>query len=346
MVLARIRTLERHRQDFCLFGGRHRAGRAAGPAAVLGSAMAGGAWHPKGAGGISVPEVLQPGGDDRGHCAALADSALLRVGGWRDLGLEPDAAGDGICWWASSLPRWAWGRWPSLIFNSACIAFDRMVPGGSCPLLALSAATVAVLEEALFRGGILGLVRRSLSPYAALFWVSTLFAIVHFLKPDESFDPEPITWLSGFVLIPHAFHQFAEPQTLLASFTHALCPRLAVRRCPLRTPLAVDEHRSACRGGLREDELRRAVQAAARRISPWIGRELQIGLVPVGILLLGWIVVVLYNRPERAQEDCEKSPRITRMTRMRPFFIRVIRVIRGPTFSSVNFFDRLPNILS
>ena len=28
---------------------------------------------------------------------------------------------------------------------------------------------------------------------------------------------------------------------------------------------------------------------------PWIGRELQIGLVPVGILFLGWLVVVLYT---------------------------------------------------
>ncbi|EDY20108.1 hypothetical protein CfE428DRAFT_2032 [Chthoniobacter flavus Ellin428] len=42
-------------------------------------------------------------------------------------------------------------------------------PWQKLPMIALSAATVAVLEEALFRGGILGLVRRSLSPYAALF---------------------------------------------------------------------------------------------------------------------------------------------------------------------------------
>jgi hypothetical protein len=31
---------------------------------------------------------------------------------------------------------------------------------------------------------------------------------------------------------------------------------------------------------------------------PWIGKELQIGLVPVGILLLGWLVVVLWTSHE------------------------------------------------
>jgi hypothetical protein len=38
---------------------------------------------------------------------------------------------------------------------------------------------------------------------------------------------------------------------------------------------------------------------------PWVGRELQIGLVPVGILFLAWVVVVLYTRSENRQRTAE-----------------------------------------
>ena len=218
----------------------------------------------------------------------------LRVGGWRDLGLEPDAR---------------WGRHLLVGFAVAALGVGAMafayvhfgvyrfradLPWGKLPLLALSAATVAILEEALFRGGILGLVRRSLSPYAALFWVSTLFAIVHFLKPDESFDPGEITWLSGFVLMPHAFHQFAEPQTLLAGFTTLFMLGWLCGDARLRTRslwMSIGLH-----AGVVFVKMSFAVLSKRRETHlPWIGRELQIGLVPVGILFLGWLAVVLYT---------------------------------------------------
>ncbi|MEP6669732.1 MAG: CPBP family intramembrane glutamic endopeptidase [Chthoniobacter sp.] len=218
----------------------------------------------------------------------------LRVSGWRDLGLEPDAR---------------WGRHLLVGFVIAALGVGAMafayvhfgvyrfradLPWGKLPLLALSAATVAILEEALFRGGILGLARRSLSPYAALFWVSTLFAIVHFLKPDETFDPGQITWLSGFVLMPHAFHQFAEPQTLLAGFTTLFMLGWLCGDARLRTRslwMSIGLH-----AGVVFVKMSFAVLSKRRETHlPWIGRELQIGLVPVGILFLGWLLVVLYT---------------------------------------------------
>ncbi|TCO94010.1 CAAX prenyl protease-like protein [Chthoniobacter flavus] len=221
----------------------------------------------------------------------------LQVKGWRDLGLEPDAR---------------WGRHLVIGFVIAALAVGAMAtayiqfrvyrfrpdhPWQKLPMIALSAATVAVLEEALFRGGILGLVRRSLSPYAALFWVSTLFAIVHFLKPDESFDPHPINWLSGFTLIPHAFHQFAEPQTLLASFTTLFMLGWLCGDARLRTRslwMGIGLH-----AGIVFVKMSFAVLSKRRETHlPWIGRELQIGLVPVGILFLAWVVVVLCTRRE------------------------------------------------
>ena len=219
----------------------------------------------------------------------------LRVKGWRDLGLEPDAL---------------WGRHLLVGFVIAALGVGAMAfayvqfgvyrfrPDNAwtrLPLIALSAATVAVLEETLFRGGILGLVRRSLPPYAALFWVTILFAIVHFLRPDESFDPQPITWLSGFALIPHAFHQFTEPMTVLAGFTTLFALGWLLGDARLRTRslwMSIGLH-----GGVVFVKMSFAVLSKRRDTHlPWIGKELQTGLVPVGILVLAWLAVVLYTQ--------------------------------------------------
>jgi len=217
----------------------------------------------------------------------------LRVKGWSDLGLEPDRR---------------WGRHLAVGFLIATLGvaamayayihfgFYRLRPEiawGKLPMIALSAATVAVLEESLFRGGILGLLRRSLSPYAALFWVTSLFAIVHFLKPDESFNPGPIGWLSGFTLIPRTFHQFAEPQTVLAGFTTLfalgwLCGEAALRTRALWMSMGLH-------AGVVFVKMSFAVISKRRETRlPWVGSELQIGLVPVGILILGCIAVILW----------------------------------------------------
>jgi len=107
-----------------------------------------------------------------------------------------------------------------------------------------------------------------------------------------------LAWLSGFVLIPHAFHQFAETQTLLAGFTTLfalgwLCgdARLRTRSLWMSIGLHV---------GVVFVKMSFSVLSKRREVHlPWTGRELQIGLVPVGILLLGWVVVVLYTRWEK-----------------------------------------------
>jgi membrane protease YdiL (CAAX protease family) len=208
----------------------------------------------------------------------------LHVKGWRDLGLEPD-------------PRWGWHL--AVGFGIAALAVGAMAwayvhfgvyrfrpdsPWSKLPLIALSAITVAVLEEALFRGAILGLARRSLRSYAALFWVTTLFAIVHFLKPDESFDPQPIGWLSGFALIPHAFHQFAEPQTVLAGLTTLFALGWLCGDATLRTRslwMSIGLHAGVV-------FVKMSFAVLSKR------RELQIGLVPVAVLLLSWLAVMLY----------------------------------------------------
>ena len=217
----------------------------------------------------------------------------LHVKGWRDLGLEPDprwgrhlAIGFGIAAFGVAAMAWAY-------VHFGVYRFRPDSPWSKLPLIALSAATVAILEECLFRGAILGMVRRSLRHYPALFWVSVLFAIVHFLKPDETFDPQPIGWLSGFAMIPHAFNQFADLQTVLAGFTTLfalgwLCGEAALRTRALWMSIGLH-------AGVVFVKMSFSVLSKRRETNlPWTGRELQIGLVPVGILLLGWLAVVLW----------------------------------------------------
>jgi membrane protease YdiL (CAAX protease family) len=217
----------------------------------------------------------------------------LHIKGWRDLGLEPDrrwgqhlVAGFVIA--AVGVGAMAWGY-----VHFGVYRFRPDPQWSKLPMIALSAATVAVVEEALFRGAILGLLRRSLRPYAALFWVTALFAIVHFLKPAENFDPGPIGWLSGFAMIPQAFHQFAEPQTVLAGFTTLfalgwLCGEAALRTRALWMSMGLH-------AGVVFVKMSFSVLSKRRETHlPWIGAELQIGLVPVGILALGCLAVILW----------------------------------------------------
>jgi membrane protease YdiL (CAAX protease family) len=162
------------------------------------------------------------------------------------------------------------------------------------------------LEESLFRAGILGLFRRNLSPRAAILWTSFIFAGVHFLKPDQSVKLTAITWWSGFELIPHVFHQFTEPLLLLGGFTTIFVLALMLGDVTVRTRslwMAIGLHAGVVFVKMSFSKFTRRETACL----PWIGEELQIGLIPVIALLLGWLLAYLWlrhvDRPAPAPRD-------------------------------------------
>ena len=236
----------------------------------------------------------------------------LRIGGWRDLGIEPD-------------PRWRQHLLAGFVIAGAAVALMAAaylylgiyrlrgaIEWGKIPVIALSAVTVAFLEEALFRGAILGLLRRSLRPVAALLAVTALFAIVHFLKPDDSYEPPPVGWLSGFDLLPHTFHQFAEPMTLLAGFTTLfalgwLCGDAALRTRALW--MSIGLHAGVVLVKMSFNVIAKFSVKTNLRAAflPWVGDRFENGLVPVIALLLAWGAVRLWLAYENRHDTAARG---------------------------------------
>ena len=157
-----------------------------------------------------------------------------------------------------------------------------------------SAATVGFLEEWLFRGAIAGLLLKSLPERAALIWTSGIFAVVHFLKPNPALSIQEVSAWTGFTLVPHMFHQFAQPLLLLAGFTTLFVFGWTLGVAAMRTRalwMSIGIHA----GLVFIKAIFSKVATRQSEALPWVGPELQIGLVPVGLLLLALALVWLWT---------------------------------------------------
>ena len=79
-----------------------------------------------------------------------------------------------------------------------------------------TAASVATLEEILFRGGIFGGLRRIFYWPIALMASSMVYALVHFLQRTEWAGP--VGWNSGLILLPRMLGGFADFYALVPGF--------------------------------------------------------------------------------------------------------------------------------
>ena len=163
-------------------------------------------------------------------------------------------------------------------------------------IAAASAVSVGLLEEWLFRGVIAGLFLRSLPTRAALLWTSGIFAVVHFLKPNPAISmPEVSAW-TGFALVPHMFHQFTQPLLFVAGFTTLFVFGWILGIAALRTRalwMSIGIHAGLV-------FIKAIFSKVATRQSeslPWVGPELQIGLVPVALLLVAFGLVWFWTAP-------------------------------------------------
>jgi membrane protease YdiL (CAAX protease family) len=220
----------------------------------------------------------------------------LRIGSVRELGLERDER-----WWRRCLVGFVVAGVLVLALGFAYVSIEIYrwkkleLPWGKLPSLMLSACVVALLEEGLFRAGILGLFRRSLSARAAILWTSVVFAAVHFLKPDDEVKVAKVGWLTGFELIPHVFHQFTEPMMLLGGFTTIFVLALMLGDVTVRTRslwMAIGLHAGVVFAKMSFSKFTKRNDAHL----PWVGESLEIGLVPVVVLLIAWLLARLWLR--------------------------------------------------
>ena len=231
----------------------------------------------------------------------------LRVGGWRELGLQPDprawthaalgfVAAGGMLWLLG------WLLWGLGVYEPR----GPSVPWAAFSGFLVTAAVVAAVEEAFFRGALLGLIGRTAPPATALVFVSALFAVLHFLKPPEhAVAVDAVRWWSGFAFLPKTFWQWRDPGLVLGGFTTLFAVAMVLGYARLRTRslwLPVGLHAGWIFG-------LKSFGKVSRHPAPpdlWIGGDLLHGLAPVlTVLLTGALVWMWLEQENRLALDQE-----------------------------------------
>jgi membrane protease YdiL (CAAX protease family) len=154
-----------------------------------------------------------------------------------------------------------------------------------------AATFVPFIEEPLFRGLILGLLLRNGWRGLSILITSALFAAVHFFK-SLGHVSTIVTWSSGFQAVAESFSRFADPVSILPAFATLFLIGLIMADARVRTrslwlPIGLHAGWILARG---------AFPAFARPqvdISPWVSKDLLVGIVPIAIGLLTWMLMIL-----------------------------------------------------
>jgi uncharacterized protein len=164
----------------------------------------------------------------------------------------------------------------------------------------LAAISVPFIEETFFRGIILGILLRTRQKFLSIVTVSALFAAVHFLKGSER-TAGVVTWTSGFQSISDALTGFGEPMMVLSAFATLFligCILADARVLTRSLWLPIGLHggwifASGAFGWL-----------ARRRMDafPWLGKNLLIGIIPLGLTAVTWIFMRLWLKNDRASQ--------------------------------------------
>jgi len=152
-----------------------------------------------------------------------------------------------------------------------------------------TALVVPLIEELLFRGLFLGVLLRGLRMWPASLLSAAIFSIVHFLKaPDETVST--VFWYSGFVSLSHSFDQFREPMLVLAGFTTLFVIGTVLAHARTRTqslwaPIGLHA------GWILASMFFGKIARREMIVLPWLGKNLLVGLVPLAICLLSWVLL-------------------------------------------------------
>jgi membrane protease YdiL (CAAX protease family) len=185
----------------------------------------------------------------------------------------------------------------ALLLGLDALEFKDPLPWNLLPPILLTAISVALIEETLFRGAILGLVRQTFTIRPAAAFVSALFSIVHFLNPEKA-QISNVSWSSGFELLPNAFWRFSDPLLVLGGFTSIGILGLLLAHATVRTSslwLAIGIHSGLIFGKMGLNKVTKRIQD----IAPWFGNDLTVGIGSILFLLFLWSIIwLVYLRGE------------------------------------------------
>jgi membrane protease YdiL (CAAX protease family) len=228
---------------------------------------------------------------------------LLRVShvrGWADLGLAPNPhwgrdAGCGVL--LSVIPLLFCG---GLLIALNVYSIRHVFVWPRFGKIVLAAISVPFIEETFFRGIVLGILLRTRRTLLSVVAVSGLFAAVHFLKGSE-WEPATITWMSGFRSIGDAFAGFGDPMMVLGAFATLFligCILADARVLTRSLWLPIGLHAGwIFASGMFSWLARRQMVAL-----PWLGKNLLVGIIPLGLAAVTWILLRLWLKNDRASQ--------------------------------------------
>jgi CAAX protease family protein len=162
----------------------------------------------------------------------------------------------------------------------------------------LAAISVPFIEETFFRGIVLGILLRTGRKVLSVIVVSALFAAVHFLKGSE-WEPAIVTWTSGFQSIGDALAGFGDPMLVLAAFATLFligCILADARVLTRSLWLPISLHAGWIFASGTFSSLARQQMVAL----PWMGKDLLVGIIPLGLAAVTWTVMRLWLKHDRA----------------------------------------------
>ncbi len=228
---------------------------------------------------------------------------LLRVAHVRslaDLGLAPNPRwGRDVCAGAvvSVVPLLFCG---TLLIALHIYAFRHSFAWARFGKMLVASIAVPFIEETFFRGIVLGVLLRTGRKYIAILAVSAIFAAVHFLKAAER-TSEIVTWTSGFSSIAHALDRIEDPMMVtlaLATLFLIGCILADARVLTHSLWMSIGLHAGWILGSGAFSRLARQQTLAF----PWIGKNMLVGIIPLGVAALTWIIMRIWVKYDRASQ--------------------------------------------
>jgi membrane protease YdiL (CAAX protease family) len=225
---------------------------------------------------------------------------ISHVRGMADLGLAPNPrwARD-LCAGAllSVIPLLCCG---ALLIEFHAYSFRHVFAWSRFGKVLAASIAVPFIEEWFFRGIVLGVLLRTGRKYVPILVVSALFAAVHFLKAPEQ-TTTVVTWSSGLNSIAHSLGRIGDPIMVASAFVtlFAIGCILADARVLTRSLwLSIALHAGWIFGSGTFSLLARR-QALAL---PWLGKNLLVGIIPLGVVTFTWIAMRIWLTNDRASK--------------------------------------------